>query len=675
MAIAWRRGFTQLGSFTSDRASLAKAPTNRRVRRRTLAIDFLEARCLLSAGVGVKGIHNVVSPGETHSVPVADVLSWSSPSGNQVVSEKIDWGDGSPLTDGQPGYPNSDSTIAGVHPYSHVGTYTVTTYATIHGPGHPDYISVGVGSTDVVSGLIFSNGLGPFYLHPGGSTAGDRLVGFLTDDASANSSLHATIDWGDGSGPGPATITPEPTYGIESYFGTPIDFAHHAYTVRSDHIFPTSGQYNAHVVILGPDVSKTFDVPVFVVAGPVSVSAFGDANGVAGFARQTELALVALVDRTVDPIPFTESVDWGDGSPRESLPFDASGDYMQFYVQRPTFCIINVHGTHAYAQAGDYTATVYLRYADGSESKTTTTQHIKTEAITLAGASVTATLGVSPAFRLATGTDSVVWQPFPRFFDTSNGLSANIDWGDGSDIYTDEFPLATPSPTGLLGFSLDARHDYLQAGTYQVHSTVTSASGAKAVAVSTITVRPFAALASLLQGTAGDPLSGVELAVAGLPGRDTLPTDFHASIDWGDGTAAEACTISTKTITDGSWTGSPGPRIVAVVLGSHTYRDARTYAPKLTITGPDGTPLVLTTVAKIAANPLMPAPAPRPVADPPGKTVAVAAPPPKGHFVQVYRYGHPDQVRKVWVIDSIQQAHPGHRKPGHHRIHHPVNAG
>ncbi len=673
MAIAWRRSFTQFGWFPPDRASPAEAPTYRRVRRRTLGIDFLEDRRLLAGGVVVAGLDHYASPGETFALVVATYYQSADPLQDHVASAMIDWGDGTPVAGGQTGY-QEENKIAAVHPYDHAGTYTVTTYMTVHGPDHPDYVEAAVSSFTVLSGLIFAGAIGPIYAHTGGTTAGDVLAGFVTDDGSAASTWHATIDWEDGSGTGPATISIEEYYyGMPTFGGEIVDFQAHPYRITSDHTFSKAGEYVAHVVLAGPDVSRAFDIPVVVADGPIYLHSVPKGDGAAGFGTRTTLAVAEFLDYDyAHPLTFTESVDWGDGSPRENLPFDLSWDTRQHYGSNHR--VTTITGIHTYAAPGDYTATTTLRYADGSEATAATIVQIKRETVALAGSFVTTTTGNSRPFTILTGIDNVL-SPFDEISGTyDNWLVSKTDWGDGS-ISTYYGVTYANVTSGLREFSVGGGHDYIHAGIYQVLTTVTSAAGAHAEALTTITVLPFVTLTNSLQATAGVPVAGVELALAGVRGQDPRPTDFHASIDWGDGTPAEAGTISAKTIADGSWTGFPGPRIVAVVLGSHTYRDAGTFAPKLTITGPDGTPLVVTTVATIAANPLTPAPAPQPVADPPVKTVAVAASPPKGHFVQIYRYGHPDEVRKSWVIDSVQQDHPGHRKSGHHRTHHMVNSG
>ena len=235
----------------------------------------------------------------------------------------------------------------------------------------------------------------------------------------------------------------------------------------------------------------------------------------------------------------------------------------------------------------------------------------------------------------------------------------SIDWGDCSPTTVMPGPgFETLAATGPGTLRIYDPHTYASSGTYNVHVKVTAVNGAAAETDSTLTVLPFQATASNLVGVAGVATASQTLATVGVPDRDSDPSTYSATIDWGDGSALQAASIGTQTLAHDPWLGLPGPRVVATVLGSHMYASAGTYYATIVITGADGESRTLVSTATIAQPP---AASPITIA-PPATTPLTPAPtvpaPPRGHYVEVYQYGHPDQAKRVWVADVATQSIP-----------------
>ena len=252
---------------------------------------------------------------------------------------------------------------------------------------------------------------------------------------------------------------------------------------------------------------------------------------------------------------------------------------------------------------------------------------------------------------VATGTDS--FRSVPDYALSSDVLVTSIDWGDGSPATA--VPgrgFETLAATGPGTLRIYDPHAYARPGTYNVHVKVTAVNGAFVETDSTLTVLPFDATPSNLIGVAGVPTGSETLATVGVPDRDSDPSTYSATINWGDGSAIQAGSIGTQTLAHDPWLGLPGPRVVATVLGSHIYASAGTYYATIVVTGPDGATRTLVSTATIAQPPAAPT---LPVIVPPATVIPItptpAVPPPHGHYVEVYQYGHPDRTKRVWVAD------------------------
>jgi hypothetical protein len=169
--------------------------------------EILESRRLLSAtDFGILSTTPALArAGQDTIFVLGGALSFRYYGKDQFSAASIDWGDGTAITPAD--YQWNGFGIAAHHTYAMSGTYYATVFATVHGAGHDDFPISDVVRMDIESQVFVAVGQGPLYIRTGLSTADDTPVGIVTD--SPPSSLHATIDWGDGSGPGPATLSPD----------------------------------------------------------------------------------------------------------------------------------------------------------------------------------------------------------------------------------------------------------------------------------------------------------------------------------------------------------------------------------------------------------------------------------------------------------------------------------
>jgi hypothetical protein len=187
---------------------------------------------------------------------------------------------------------------------------------------------------------------------------------------------------------------------------------------------------------------------------------------------------------------------------------------------------------------------------------------------------------------------------------TMSDFSARINWGDGSGWTAADL---APGATATSPFLVKGSHVYQSAGTYQVEVEAFGPGGVS-VTQQTDTVyvsqmpsglpgtTPTAPVTSLppsdvsvqlLDEASISTFAGVgfaQNAVADVMGTlngyaDYTKSDFHALINWSDGSG-----WTTATIARGANSSSP-----FVVKGSHVYSSPGTYDIVVYATGPDGT--------------------------------------------------------------------------------------
>jgi PKD repeat protein len=168
------------------------------------------------------------------------------------------------------------------------------------------------------------------------------------------------------------------------------------------------------------------------------------------------------------------------------------------------------------------------------------------------------------------------------------GTAVSFNGGGSSDPDGDALTYAWSFGDGTTGTGPAPSHTYADNGAYTVALTVTDARGAASSAVTTTAtianVAPVVTLPANQTATAASPYSLT--ATFSDPGVNDSPWGY--SIDWGDGTAPTAGTVTSQT---------------AAVTASHTYAVAGTDTVRVTVTDKDGgAGVAKTSVAVAAAN-------------------------------------------------------------------------
>jgi hypothetical protein len=147
--------------------------------------------------------------------------------------------------------------------------------------------------------------------------------------------------------------------------------------------------------------------------------------------------------------------------------------------------------------------------------------------------------------------------------------SATVDYGDGSGTQ--------PLPLGA-GHTFALSHRYTENGTDNVTVTVTDNSGATGTDTAAVTVNdaPIAISGASLDATEANPTGTVTVATFADPGNDD-PSDYKATIRWGDGTGEHTATV----VRDSSGTYH--------LAAAHSYADEGSLTATITVTDTDST--------------------------------------------------------------------------------------
>lgn len=460
----------------------------------------------------------------------------------------IDWGDGLPASQGiiteVPGKPGF-WTVTASHAYPTVGQFQANVCVTdsVDGQVGCGIITVDVeNAAPVVDAGSDATTLSKF-----------ALSGAHLSDPGVFDTHTVTVDWGDGSPIEPATLTGRP--------GSLI--------IDAEHDYATAGTYTIEVC--------GTDEPGLAPDGGSGLTASkppADRDAVAlttcDTATATVLAALAVPDTLVDEdraidegdvVAFgvgyaeatrgarhTVTVDWGDGSPAEAVAVQSDGSYAAGW------------GSHRFDDDGVYEVTVtttsrWTPPIPGAEERSSSST--RTATVTVGNLAPQVEAGRD---RLSSGT--VVLEADSTYQDpgASDTHTATVDWGDGSPV---ESAGVVPDPAEPGSGRLTGTHTYADDGTYTVTVTVTDDDGASGSDTFAVTVSADAPPLhiGLPEGIDGDEGTPVALPVTvtldavgpaggpdpGEPGgpqaRAIDPSEVTASIDWGDGSAAEPVSL------------------------------------------------------------------------------------------------------------------------------------
>ena len=178
-----------------------------------------------------------------------------------------------------------------------------------------------------------------------------------------------------------------------------------------------------------------------------------------------------------------------------------------------------------------------------------------------------------------------------------SGLSATIDWGDGSaptsgTLGPDPVADTNPGDDPFIDGQVSGSHGYASAGSYSVTVSIqgTGPDG------SPMTTRVVETVNAVDPTPVARPpvglLAGASIAFQGNVAGFKTPTphdasgsDFTATVDWGDGSAPTAGTVAADTSNSYPVPGpSSGMTNVFGVSGGHTYASTGSFTVKVTLT-------------------------------------------------------------------------------------------
>lgn len=496
-----------------------------------------------AAPVSVQGKTISVSPGVAFTDPVATIVNPGTPVNSQVT---IDWGDGS--TPGTTTVGTGDVTYA--HTFAVPGIYTVTITA-----NHNGVITTGTSTANVTVPAITS--ITPSVVGFSQEVwARKKVATFETASPSNPGNYSPTITQPDGQRMTAEVIQSGPT----------------SYEIWASGSFRSFGEIPLTVQVqpfMGPGATTSTIATAIVTPTPITASAVT-------FTAHATAPVSAIVANFLiyGSAEHSATIDWGDGT--------TSPGRVVWPGAEPGIVSYSVAGDHTYAAPGNHDVVVTI-YGTQTGSDPVIVARVTSHAV------------VDAAFLYATGASvtAVVdrpWVGYAASFGTqatdlpASGVTATIHWGDGS-------PDSQGSVTGdgQGNYSVAGGHYFTRGGQYDATVDFRLPDGTTATAHTTFKAEmpPFVATGTTLSGTQGSPVSGVLATI--LDGDRGLPSDYAATIDWGDGT---------KT------TGQISAYLdQLVVFGQHTYATPGTYTYTLTMLKGTKTEIPVTAGGKIAVAP------------------------------------------------------------------------
>jgi hypothetical protein len=230
----------------------------------------------------------------------------------------IDWGDGS-SSGGQLTSLGDDFVVSGTHTYNSIGTKNVHVTVT-----DVDGVVV-TGSSKVEVGDLYA-----------GLNSNLTVASFTDSNPNTTTADYtALIDWGDGTSSIGQVLGANGNYTVQG-----------SHTYAQDSVDLPGGVYTVTVTVTNDDGNvATTTKAVEVVRPPINLETSDVSSGLT--VNNAVLAVFTEADISDGPGEYTATIDWGDGT--SSLGTITGGNGM--FV---------VRGSHTYAIAGEYTATVTI---------------------------------------------------------------------------------------------------------------------------------------------------------------------------------------------------------------------------------------------------------------------------------------------------------------------------
>lgn len=380
-------------------------------------------------------------------------------------------------------------------------------------------------------------------------------------DGASIADYSATIQWGDGSPNSSATIQ----------FGSSAT----TFEISGVHTYATQGSFNLAVILNGANDTTAIEVGTADVANaPIVVSAVSfSATAFTAFSGN----VATFTDAGNDPADmYTAAIDWGDGTTSSgSVSKTGDGAYQ-------------VDGIHTYQVAQSYDVTVTVTHVDGTTGDDTATVSVANPAPKVSG------LGIAPLADVPfTGVVATFLDANTTL--TEDDFAATIKWGDGAE--TAGTIAAVPvAPGEPLKFNVAGTHTY---GSVSVFTTTIivyrlpdnvngTGSGSAIVNNPEIDASPLT-----FNAATGIPFGGV-VATFTDSAPSSQPSDFTATIDWGDGTPLATGVVSFQPAANG---------FQVTPLVAHAYDVANSYPVIVTIDRIIGSQQVTVHSTAVVADP------------------------------------------------------------------------
>lgn len=481
---------------------------------------------VVDAPLTATSITFTATEGITYTGTVATFSDANSGARTGDFTATIDWGDGTPATAGAvTAAQGGGFAVSGIHSYAEKASRQVT--VSIHDVGGSAASAVSTAKVvdapllpgakltiNAVAGAAFNGTLGTFTdMNPGGSLA----------------DFSAAIDWGDGS-TGTALILTAPGEFIVSGAHTYINPA----AAVPITITVTDVDGSKATVLASAHVASTH----FAASGATITSIEGVTfSGMVG----------TCIDTDPNPAHYSATIDWGDGiTTAGTIAVALGGGFV-------------INGNHAFTAAGSGTMSIVVTNSSLDRLTVSSRSNISDAPLTPTGLSFTATEGTP-----FNGTVA-------RFSDAGGGklsdFSATIHWGDGGQ--------STGSVTTIAGggYAVVGSHTYLnETAGVAVTVSISDVGGARATATSTAVVAdaPLTLDPATITVPPGGLTNGLLLATFIDQGGAEPPSNYTATINWGDSTPASAGLIVSAgaglQLTGNHQYLLPGPYTIEVLL-------------------------------------------------------------------------------------------------------------
>ena len=550
---------THSGRATANRRDLKTASTRRaRSGQKWGMIEALEGRCLLAVTSTTPIAFAAI---ETNS-HTGNLMSFTANDAGPFTADIV-WGD---LTSNL-GVPVVGGVVTGTHTYANDGSYTVA--VTIRDAADGTFVANN--TTATISEFSLS-AVGANFTTPENSSAPVTTANF-TDPGSPDpaSSYTGSINWGDG------TTTPGVVSGAAGN-----------YSVSGVHAYADEGSFTVTTTFF-----ENSDAAFTITANSTATITEADVlnNGViaippgAAIEGVTYNGPVATFSDPGNPTnvaaDFNTSINWGDGTTTAgTLVATGGGNFT-------------LSGVHTYVEEGALTVTANIADNAPGTAAITISQlvTIADAALTAAPVAVNGTEGAPLTnVDVATFTDADV-------FGNVDDFLATINWGDGTPVAG-----GTIVQDAAGTFHVQGSHTYADenAAVYPITvsildngggRTIADPTNSKATANSTATIvqSPLLPVANAVVGVEGTAIAaGTPLASFTDSGGADPIASYTATVNWGDGSATTAATVTLS---------GTGGNFQVTSTGAHTYANEGIYAVTVTMTDNDATAGAIPTTA------------------------------------------------------------------------------